>query len=169
MAFFVPGVTLSTGMEAGRRDDIAAFGADVDAGLFAGGVAQSVMVGEEPMLAAATGHRYSRWRQGAIRLFQFVEAVLAAMAIVDVQGVKAGAMARRNADVGLRRLAPPVFDQLQVGRRVFESVGCQRLLALWLARKNGQLEPVGVGDSRLDLSVVVVTAGSSAHRMVPRG
>ena len=91
------------------------------------------------------------------------------MAIVDVQGVEAGATACRNADVGLRRLAPPVFDQLQVGRRVFESVGCQRLLALWLARKNGQLEPVGVGDSRLDLSIVVVTAGSSAHRMFPRG
>ena len=41
-------------MEAGRRDDIAALGADVDARLSAGGVAQSVMVGEEPMLAAAT-------------------------------------------------------------------------------------------------------------------
>jgi len=113
-----------------RRDDVAAITTGIESsGHAAGGVADLVAgMGEEEVATAAAGERLDGVGLPVLGL-ELGQAVVAAMAGVNVEHHKAGLGACGDRNMGVGPRCPPVADLLGVGGGVLAAVGGARMLA----------------------------------------
>ncbi len=138
-AVCAPSILSARRVEGWRRHHISAVGAQIEARLEAGSIAnRSTRMSKIQMMTSATRRHFGGDRQSAVTLLQFRQAILAAMAGIDIEHDQIGDVAGNDTDIGIRPLPEPSIDFRRRGEAALE----------WLPPDQGPLVSMADRDNR---------------------